>query len=353
MFDLIYKGNGYGDVADRLLEADGDVNVLRPWKDARGRSCQAFFNNRTKKLETMFVNAPSTLSRDQWVQMDEVVVRAALPALKVWGDIRGSGLTYNVPNGMGVTVIQHQTITEAGEATLSMDGLRETNRDRPLTDLANLPLPIVHSDFSFSLREILASRRSSLPLDVGGIENATKRCIETIEKLTIGSLSSYSYGGGTVYGLTNFPDRLTKVLTLPTAAGWTPSTMVDEVLDMVQSAQDIFFNGPYACWVSPSWTKYLDGDYASTYGGKTLRQRLNDISDIKFIHKADYLSGYQVVLTELSSFVVQAVTGMKLQTLQWESNGGLKKNFKVMGIMVPRIRSNSNGDTGIVHGVAA
>lgn len=353
MLDFIINGQGHGDVADRLLAANMNHNVLRPWMDKYGRTCITVWNEKLGKEQTIVVNAPSTLMKEQWIMLDEAVLRAARPMLRVWGDLVGAGLTYNVPNGMEVTVIQHQTMTDAGEATLSMDGMRETNRDRSEFGLEGLPLPIVHSDFSFSARQIAVSRRQRLPLDTNMIEQSTRKCVEQIEKLTLGTVLSYSYGGYSVYGMTNYPYRLTKTLTLPTSAGWRPEILVDEVLDIIQSMQDIFFNGPYAVWASPAWTKYLDGDYSATYSGETLRTRLMKIKDIVAWNKADYLSGFTLVVAQLTPDVIQAVTGMKLTTLQWDVAGGMEKKFKVMGIMVPRIRRNSNGNTGLTHAVAA
>lgn len=351
--DCLYKGQAFGEVADRLALSNGDVNVLRPYLDSKGRSCLRVFNERKNKHETVITNSPALLMKDQWIQIDDAVVRVARPLLRVWGDVVGAGLTYDIPDGMGTTIIQHQSMTDAGEAALSMDGLRQTNRDRTVFDLHNLPLPIVHSDFHFSLREILVSRRQRLPLDVTMIEQSTRKCVELVEKLTIGSLSSYAYGGGTIYGLTNYPDRIATTLTLPTSAGWEPETLVNEVLSMIQALQDIYFNGPYLVWYSPGWTKFLDADYAATYGGKTLRQRLGDIEDISTWRKADYLSNYQIVVVQMTRDVIQAVRGMRLKTMQWDSHGGLQKNFKIMGIMVPRILSNSDSHTGINHGTAA
>jgi hypothetical protein len=38
---------------------------------------------------------------------------------------------------------------------------------------------------------------------------------------------------------------------------------------------------------------------------------------------------------------------MEFQTIQWEEAGGLEQIFKVMGILVPRLRADKNGNTGI------
>jgi len=363
MTDFIFNGQAHGGVADKLLAValqtggEFDTGVLRPWLDKYGRTCYDVpdgwdGNGKQKRKTVLATNASASLPKDAWIQMDDMLVRVARDELRVWSDIQGLGLTYNVPNGMGTTVIQHQTMTDAGEAALSMDALRETNRDRVLFDIKNIPLPIVHSDFSFSLRELLVAQRGQ-PLDLTMAEQATRKCWEQIERLTLGTASSYTYGGGTIYGLTNFPQRVTTTLTLPTDPGWTPQLLVEEINGMIQDLQDINFNGPYGVWYSPSWSQYMNGDYSATYRGGTLKNRLAETDGVSFWRKADYLTGFQIILAELKSTVMQAVTGMSMRTLQWDSHGGLQKNFKVMGIMVPRLRANANNETGINHGVAA
>lgn len=351
--DFIYNGQAFGDVADRLLDADLDPGVLKPWRDpTTGRKYVTL--TRDGKPKNFLTNAPATLTKDQWIDLDRAIVRIAEPELRVWGDIEGLGLRYRVPNGMGTTVLQEQTMGDFGTATISMDGLKRSDRDRPEFDLRNFPLPIIHGEFSFSARELAVARRSGAPLDTTSAERVTRRIVEQVESLTIGSAVSYSYGGGTIYGLTNKPERVSKVLTLPTALGWTPQTTVDEILDMISSLQDLNFNGQYGLYYSPAWTRYFDADYSATYANETLRTRLQKIDDIRFMRKLSYgLSGYQIVLFQLTSDVIRAVTGMDLTTLQWNSMDGLAKNWKIMCIMVPQLRTNANGTTGIAHGVAA
>jgi hypothetical protein len=353
--DFIFNGQGSGAVADRLMAANMDVNVLRPWLDKYGRTCVAVYNQRTQKMETKLItNAPAILTRDQWKLFDDAVLRSTRLTLNIWGDIVGAGLTYNIPNGMAYTMIQHQTMTDGGNATLSMDGLRKAERDRPTGDIGLIPLPIVHGDFHFSLREILVSRNGPvpMPLDTTMIEQTTRKCLEQVEMLTLGTSDSYSYGGGTVYGLTNFPQRITANITAPTTAGWGPETLVNETLDLVQQLYDTQFKGPFIAFYSPGWMKYLFADYSAMYGGKTLMSRLGDISPIRAWRQADYLSGMQIVIVQMTPDVIQAITGMRLRTLQWDSHGGLQTNFKIMGIMVPRVRANADDDCGILHATA-
>jgi len=356
--DFILNGQGSGEVADRLLENGGDPCVLRPW---RGKDKRHYVVNRVgtddegKAIYKVFLtNTPATLRKDEWIRFDDVVVRTARAELRLWNDLNAAGLTYGGFDGMGVTVIQHQSMTDAGSADLSMDGMRRAQRDRPHFDLVNLPLPIAHADFGFPTREILTSRNRGTPLDDTMVEQSTRKVSEIIERLTIGSYPTYSYGGGTIYGLINHPQRITKTLTAPTTGGWTPQKTVGEVLDMIQKLQDKFFNGPYGLYYSSNWTQYMDNDYQVYYSGETLRTRLAKIDGIQFIRKLDYLpttgATFRIVIVQLTSTVIQAVTGMRLTTLQWDSHGGMYKNFKVMGIMVPRLKANTDLNIGIADG---
>ncbi len=76
------------------------------------------------------------------------------------------------------------------------------------------------------------------------------------------------------------------------------------------------------------------------------------MQDIEAVITLDYLTGYQAILVQLTPDVIREVVGMDVTTLQWELHGGMEIRFKVMAIMVPQIRSDINGNTGIVHGVA-
>jgi uncharacterized linocin/CFP29 family protein len=335
-----------GDAADRLLAANMDTGVLRPYIDSKGRSCYEVKNQQTGKSQVL-------LMKDQWIRMDEVVTRTTRDELRVYGDIVGAGLTYNLPNAMGTTVIQHQSMSDAGDATISMDGLRQSNQDRVTYDIAQIPVPLIHSDFHYSLREIAVSRTQGTPLDTTMIEQNTRKCTEQTEKLFLGTAGTYTYGGGTIYGLTNFPQRFTKTITLPTDPGWTPETLNNEILDALQTLQDANFKGPYLAWYSSSWMKYLFADYSSMYPGVTTMMRLERNNLIRSWRQADYLAANKIVIVQMTQSVIQAVRGLRFRTYQWDSHGGFQKNFKILGCAFPRIRKNSNNETGIMDITAA
>ncbi len=331
-----------GDPLTTLMAHNMDPAVLRPYRGDDGRSYI------TLNGQAVVTNANAVLRKDEWILLDEVVIKAAKERLKVFGDLRSAGLTFNIPNGMSKTVLEHQTQSDISEATISMDGLRRSDSDRPEYTLESLPLPITHKDFSFSARQIMVSRNGGSPLDTSTAELASRRVSEEIEKLTLGESSSFTYGGGTIYGYTNFPQRLTKTLTDPTSANH--ATTVAEVLQMKTQSQNAKYYGPWVLYNSNAWDAFLDEDYSTAKGDNTLRERLRKIEGIIDVRTSDFLSGTTLILVQQTTDVARAVIGMDITTMQWETHGGMELNFKVMAILVPQLRSDFNNNTGIVHG---
>ncbi len=145
-------------------------------------------------------------------------------------------------------------------------------------------------------------------------------------------------------------------MTVPT--GSNPEVTVDNVLAMRSTLYNTAKHyGPFMLYHSTDWDQFLDNDYARLGGANanmTLRDRLRKIEGIQDVRRLDFLtSTFTMLLVEMTSGVAQAVTGMDITTVQWESKGGMQKNFKVMAIKVPRLQSDFNGLTGLMHGTTA
>jgi hypothetical protein len=118
------------------------------------------------------------------------------------------------------------------------------------------------------------------------------------------------------------------------------------------------FYGPFMVYVDSAYDRYLDDEF-KTNSDKSLRQRLMEIDGVQGIRRLDYMTptatGYSssLVWVQMTADVARAVNGMSITTVQWESVGGMRLNFKVMGIMVPQLRADYNGNMGILHGRTA
>jgi len=346
--DFFMNGSAVGQVAQTLLSNDFDTDVLRPYIGDDGQT-YITRNEGGEPKAVRVANATATLRKDDWKILDEAIVRVAQPRLKFVGDLRSRGLTYSIPNGMGKTVLETETMSDIDDAIISMDGLRQSQGDRPVFELTNLPLPIIHKDFHYSSRQIAASRNGGSPLDTTTAELAARKVAEQVEKLALGRSSTYAYGGGTIYGLSNYTNNLTKTLTTPVAASDVGTTLLAEVLAMREQARAVYHYGPWMIYHAPNWDQYLDDDFKAN-SDITVRERLGKIPDILGVQTVDYLQNYDLALVQMTSDVVREVIGMEMTTVQWESSGGLQQNFKVMTIMVPQFRADQNSNTGIVYG---
>lgn len=382
--DFILNGGAHGPVAEMLAGHRFDPGMLRPFIDRRGNRCVTINTGRTKydekagrevsiyqnvlvkDLVAQGITSPvfnaTSLRKDEWIRLDSVVIRAARSRLRAWADL-SSASSFGGFNGMGKMILEHETMSDPGEAVVDMDGLADGRTDSPKFQLEGLPLPITHSDFWFSSRRLAVSRNSGTPLSTTMGEAAGRRVAEMVEKTLIGVETGVTYGASanygrtsSVYGYLNFPARLTKTnLTVPT--GSNPEAMVADILAMREQLYASNMYGPFMIYVSTDWDLYLDNDYARLGGnnaGTSLRKRLLEIDGVSGIRRLDYLTpanshAFTMIMVQMTSDVAQAVNGMDITTVQWESQGGMRVNFKVMCIYVPKLQADYNGNCGILH----
>lgn len=387
--DFIQNGMGHGEVGTAMQGVNFDSNLLRPYFD-KGVPCVNRFtgeqtydpvtNTYVPKLEKVTIadltrngiNSPvlnaTTLRKEEWLMLDAQVLKAARSRLRAWADLMATN-SFGGFNGMSKMILEHETMSDPGEAVVDLDGLTEGRNDTPKFQLEGLPLPITHSDFFFSERRLAVSRNTGTPLDSTMAEAAGRRVAEAVEKTLIGVQTGLAYGGSStqtggygrtsqVYGYTNFPSRLTKTnVTAPT--GSNPEATVADVLAMRDQLYNNNFYGPFMVYHSTDWDKYLDNDYARLGGNnasQTLRDRLRAIEGISDVRRLDYMtpaamnSTFNLLLVQMTADVARAVNGMDITTVQWPSQGGMKLNFKVMCIWVPQLRADYSGNCGICHG---
>lgn len=290
-----------------------------------------------------------TLRKDEWLEIDRAVVQIARDRLRGVSDLVAAGLTINLKNGLGTTVFQWEDQSDMTAANINMEGITEGDRDRVTFDLNSIPLPIVHKDFYISKRVLEASRRLGQPLDITQAETAATLVSEQIENILFNGASSLTFGGGTLYGYTDFPNRNT--FTIPAAwdaSATTGSDMLRDLLDMLALLHTDRMFGPYVMYLPTLYWTRMQDDF-KTNSDRMILERLQAVSGISAIKPADTLAANTVVLTQMSSNNTKMVIGMQPTVLQWETQGGMRQHFKVMAIMVPRVVATQTDQSGIVH----
>lgn len=330
--DFIFSPDGqqvqpFGDLASYLIANGMNVNSLR---------------------------TNSTLRKDDWELLDRTVVQTARERLNGVADLIFRGLVLEVPNGLGTTVVQHETISEMIAAEVSMDGITRGQFDRTLYNLVSTPLPIIHRDFQLSARNLEASRKSGTPLDTTMAAEASRQVSERIEDILFNGLTredtlGFGSDSAQLFGYTNRTNRNTvSIGTAWNASAATGTTILADVLAMITSAHADRMFGPYMLYVPTNfWVDLLD-DF-KTNSDKSIISRLKEIPSLIDVKPADKLTASNVVMVQMTRDNVDMVIGMQPTTVQWQSQGGMQLNFKVMAIMVPRIKLDSGNRSGVVH----
>ncbi len=416
-----------GPVAMALQGTYNDPGVYRPYYNEddgyrptisrkTGRFVRNAKNKRVEEVEEVRIqdfvadtglhlpvfNATS-LRKEEWLELDKVVIMAARYRLRAWEDLKNNN-THRTSIDR-VMILEHETASDPGLAQVDMDGLTEGKNDSPQYQLQGLPLAITHVDFFMSKRKLDISRNNpGTSIDVRMGEAGGRRIGEAVERTTIGIQTGVVYGGSStlasgygrtpsaVYGYTNFAPRITKTnLTAPT--GTNPSSTLADVLAMRDSLRLAKMYGPYMLYHTNDWDQYMDNDYqvftvsGSNYGGaKTLRQRLADIEGIMDVKRLDMWFGVQpqtnpyyasstqigttgqlrytgpggeqvdatlkatsLLMVQMTSDVCRAVVGQDLTVIQWPTMGGLRLNFKAMASYTPQMFADQYGNCGICH----
>ena len=317
--------------------------------DAGGRWAAARFEAAGLNVDSL--RTLDTLRRDEWVEFDNVLVEEGLIRMPAVGDLMGRGLSRTIANGIGKTAFEYERVGDMTPAIMSMTGLVRSDNDRVEFDNSRLPLPLTHKDFFLDRRVLAASRERGEPLDTLQARIAGRKVSELVE-YTLLNGSAKQYGGVGIYGYTTVPQRLEVDFT--DGKSWDDATKtgagyVADIQAMKSGLAARRFHGPFMIYIPADADTNLDADYSTVKGEGTIRARLSQINQIQGIQVSDQLETGQVVMVQMTPDVVQMIVGENLQTIQWDVQGGFGINFKAFTIMVPILRYNSAGQTGIVH----
>jgi hypothetical protein len=363
--DLIVDGRAQGELANYIAhQGRMDPNRMRPFLGKDNKPYYSVYKGGDPTILDNWVVVPAlhtnaTLRKDEWKQLDDAVLRAKEYRLGGIEDLRSRGLTYNLGNAMGTTVLEWHEVSGDLEADMTMDGITRALNNRPDYQFNYIPIPIIHVDYEINARELATSRNMGNPLDTTMAERAARAVLVRLENMLFTNIS-YSYGEkdshnrNTIYSYVNHPDR--NQVTLTTAwndSAKTGKDIVDEVISWKQTSIEDRHYGPWMIYIPTAYETILDEDYVGstpdTAPNTTIRQRLLQISGILGIKVIDTLAADNVLFIQMTLDVVRLIQGLDLQNIQWGEEGNFVTKYKVLTIQVPQIRSDPDGRSGIIH----
>ncbi len=309
-----------GDVATRLMKSGFNINALR---------------------------TNDVLRKDEWSQLDTTLIEVARQRLPLVSALVSAGLSFPISNGLGTTILEWEQVSDMEPADVSMSGVTRGESDTLEFTLQSMPLPIIHKDFTINIRKLEASRTLGQPLDTTQAALAARLVAEATEDMVINGHAT-RVGAAQIYGLDTVPNSSAVTMT----ALWdTTSIAVDYVTDVlaaIAALQADFMFGPYRLVVNYTTWNRMQNDYIATdITGKTIAQRVQDIEGLSGIITSTDVAANTAYMYQETRDVIDEVIGLQPTTVQWETQGGMQMHFKVMSIMIPRLRFTRTLQSGV------
>lgn len=300
------------------------------------------------------LRALSPLSENAQKIIDDAVVEVGLDRLTVAADIMAEGLVYPLTDPLSVLEVQWETESKQGGAQRTMHPHARGENNASDRTQHRIPIYLTTDDFSVGVRTLRASARVGNPIDVSAVKQATRRVNEAIEDATWNGAGITVSGNGT-YGLLNHPDA--NAFVYGSGLAWdnvskTGQNILDDVLGMIDVQQANKMFGPVNLYVPTKYGNKLNNDFKAngtisilarlqelTVGGRNLRVRV-----------ADFLPANKTALVQMTDDVVDMIDGQAPTVIPWTAPDGFTLYWMVMAIQVPRVKSDYDGNSGVVVG---
>ena len=299
----------------------------------------------------------STLRKDEWENLDRMVVETGKEILVGVLDLRGAaGLLRTV--SIATSIAQYNRMSTMPASNLSMNPLSDGERGRVDFTLAGVPIPFAFNDFQLDIRTLTASRiLGGDGLDVSQGAEAAYQVALTWETLLFRGTPALAVADrvgalNTIYGYTTHPDRNTGTAT----GDWGDATngfvnIINTVEAMKLALRQDRCYGPYWLYINDhNWADA--GRMNALATRRALEVLLADPALAKVQNSPQLLSG-ELVMVDPKPRNVQWVEGAMIRPVEWDEKGGLGTNFRVIGAGAPLVKSTSEGQSGVAHFINA
>lgn len=286
------------------------------------------------------------LPKDVWGEWDREGVEVQRSTLAVFNDLAASVAT---PMPIGKLVHHFQTISDSGQANISLDGRSKGRTDQPVFAYHGTPLPIVDSPFSYGWRQVAAAQSEGFQLDSAGRANAMRTVAEKLESIALDGDASIVVGGAVLYGLRTQPNRNTRS-TGVTLNGATGAQWLAEMTATLKLLHADNFKVPATVYVNwDDWFYATSTEFTAGYP-KTIAQRVMELGGVREIVPADSLAADEIIALVKDRRVVQVLNGMPMTTrAQFRANPEDEYNFVTMAAASVEIKFDAEENCGVAH----
>lgn len=303
--------------------------------------------------------APTPLPTRAEVVLDQTVISVGTNRLQFVAEMIREGLVTPLPNALGVPFLETWMDSNETGAERGMDPEMRTEDSQSLILAGMVPIYVTKNSFSYGVRQLAQSRRIGMPLDTRSAQQKVRAINEAIEDAGVNGPTTRDgqaliVNGNPSYGLLTAPNANTQVLTASAWTGTSPvgATVMAEINVMKGKLIGDFKRGPYTLFVPPGVDQALDIDFKAN-GNDSIRTRISQMSaggrPLRIV-LVDTMPSTKVVLAQMTIDVMDLIDGIRPTIIPYTSATGLTFRNIVMAIMVPRFRTDYDGNSGIVIG---
>jgi len=319
--------------------------ILNSWRPAEFRNGQPYgADGHPCPLSSQDLRTNAFLRREEWEAMDAAIVRRAEQRLNIYGDLRSMGLIS--PGSVAEWYTTWKVESEMTAASVTMDFETDPEGDRTEFKVYGQPVPIISKAFSIGRRELATARAAGVPLDMSAAEACGAAVAEMVEQIIVDGDTSIVVNSAPIYGLQTIAGRyqLTAAGDFGTLSNIEP-TFVEDFLPTMHGRR---FHGPWNIYMASTQYAQLLQRYDST-GDRALGELLA-LPGINKIVPNDMVDAGEFLGIQMTRDVIDYREALRLETRRWEHPSGSRMFYVVCLMGVPRIKTQYDGYSGIVHG---
>lgn len=296
------------------------------------------------------VNNVGTLRHEDFLMIQDTVVKVRRKALNGVEDLRAAGLSF--PASITDMIVGFENINEFQPAKRSMN---PTNLQDNNTDFAPAyaPLPITHQGWRIPWRQEGFAYKNQL-----GLSESVRQVGESLEDMLFNGDTSivvnFAGANQTLFGYTTHPDIETATISDWSDIDANRTAIITESVEMVgqlyNSSSVIQPNSIIMYVATDIWTG-LQEDSSTAKGDRTLLERIKAITEIMDVKPSISLASEKVLLVEMSERTIQMATASDIVTIPHIKDSAIDDQvFTTYAAMTPLIKSDRNSKTGILLG---
>lgn len=296
--------------------------------------------------EALLTNANGTVRHEDFLVIRDVIVEVRRNELTGMSDL--DALSFNV--GIGEQMVGFENINEFKAAQQEMNPNKYDNNDTVFTE-DFVPNPITHSSFEIPWRQQGFDYKRSLAMPES-IRQVLEKQEETLFNGNTDIKVTFNGTQFQIFGYTTHPDRGTGTISDWTVAANNDKIVTESVtqVGLMRKTQKGIKADSLIMYVSDDIWAQLGKDYVAGQPSKTIKMRLEEISEIKEVKPAEKLATTAAVLVHMDRKSVEKATASPIIVVpHLATNPMAPQAFTAYAAEIHQIKIDSNSKTGIRH----